>query len=61
MRVDAAGIRCFLKNEQAISIAPYMARDIGGVQLQVVEADYARAKQALEENPVPSSSNHIEA
>ncbi len=58
-RLEAEGIPCFLKNEQIIQVAPFYSNTAGGVQLQVLESDLAKAQEiiALNESDYIDLSN----
>lgn len=46
--LDAEGIRTFLKDEQTLNVDPLLSVALGGVKLQVVAADYERARAVLD-------------
>ncbi|MBS1635944.1 MAG: DUF2007 domain-containing protein [Bacteroidetes bacterium] len=48
-RLDDAGIKYFLKDENLISADPFLSNAVGGVKVQVCEADYDRARAVLDE------------
>ncbi len=51
-RLEAAGIACFLTNENLVSLNRMYSPVAGGVRLHVYERDAARATEALREPPV---------
>lgn len=48
-RLESEGIQCFIKNENFSQIASLYSNAIGGVQLQVLEADIPAAIEILRE------------
>jgi len=48
-RLESEGIQCFIKNENFSQIATLYSNAIGGVQLQVLEADIPEAIEILKE------------
>lgn len=48
-RLEAEGIRSFLKNEHAITMIPLYSVALGQVELQVADADVERAARLLED------------
>ncbi len=48
-RLESEGIQCFIKNENFSQIASLYSNAIGGVQLQVLEADIPEAIEILKE------------
>lgn len=52
-RLEAAGIPCFLSNENLVSMLPLYSPITGGVRLHVRQADAEAALAILSEVPVP--------
>jgi len=53
IRLDDAGIKAVLADEEAVGIMPHMSNAIGGVKVQVAPQDLERAEAILwEETPV---------
>ena len=52
-RLEAAGIPCFLSNENLVSMLPLYSPITGGVRLHVRQADAEAALAVLREVPVP--------
>ncbi|OGX85447.1 putative signal transducing protein [Hymenobacter glacialis] len=52
-RLEAAGIPCFLSNENLVSIMPLYSPITGGVRLHVRQRDAEAAIAVLSEVPVP--------
>ena len=52
-RLEAAGIPCFLSNENLVSMLPLYSPITGGVRLHVRLADAETALEVLREVPVP--------
>ena len=52
-RLEAAGIPCFLSNENLVSMLPLYSPITGGVRLHVRLADAEAALEVLREVPVP--------
>jgi hypothetical protein len=48
-RLESEGIPCFLQDELAARLAPFVSDAIGGVKLRVREQDFERAFRLLEE------------
>lgn len=48
-QLEAAGIRCVLADETAVSMFWHLAGAIGGIKLQVAEEDFERANAVLDE------------
>ena len=48
-RLDDAGIKYFLKDENLITADPFLSNAVGGVKVQVMEKDYEQAKVVLDE------------
>lgn len=66
--LDSEGFYSFLKDENSVVTAPYLANAIGGVKLQVREEDVEKAIQILKEagyfqenksGAIPSKDNKI--
>jgi hypothetical protein len=55
-RLEAAGIPCFLTNENLVSLNRMYSPVAGGVRLHVYERDAARAAEALREPTVMQAS-----
>ncbi|WP_210513844.1 putative signal transducing protein [Hymenobacter terricola] len=52
-RLEAAGIPCFLSNENLVSIMPLYSPITGGVRLHVRQRDVEEALEVLHYEPVP--------
>ncbi len=52
-RLEAAGIPCFLSNENLVSMMPLYSPITGGVRLHVRESDAMAALEILHHEPVP--------
>jgi ribosomal protein S27AE len=48
-KLQDAGIECYLKDENTVTIDPILSNAIGGIKLVVKEADAADAKQLLQQ------------
>ncbi|MCX6324158.1 MAG: DUF2007 domain-containing protein [Sphingobacteriales bacterium] len=46
-RLESEGILCLLKDENTVTIDPLLSNAIGGIKLQVPEADWLRARSLL--------------
>lgn len=57
-RLEAEGIRCWLQNENSVTIDPFLSNAIGGILLMVAEVQVDRALEILDsyENPSDKSS-----
>lgn len=53
-RLEEEGIRCWLQNENSVTIDPFLSNAIGGIKLMVPEIQADRALQLLAsfESPV---------
>lgn len=60
-RLEAAGIPCFLSNENLVSIMPLYSPITGGVRLHVRQGDVEAAIAVLREVPVPLATTPDEA
>ena len=47
-RMEEAGIKCWLKDENTATISPIFTNAIGGIKLMVAEDDMAAAKEILQ-------------
>ncbi|QBG47295.1 DUF2007 domain-containing protein [Verrucomicrobia bacterium S94] len=47
MRLEEAGIECFIPDENLAAIYPLYSGAIGGIRIQVHEKDLERARQLL--------------
>lgn len=47
-KLESEGINCFVQDEMMAQINPFYSNAIGGVKLQVLESDVARASQILQ-------------
>lgn len=47
MRLNAAGIECFIPDENSAGVAPFHLATRAGVRVQVADEDEARAVDAL--------------
>lgn len=56
-RLEAAGIPCFLSNENLVSIMPLYSPITGGVRLHVRQGDAAAAFEILHDEPVPLATS----
>jgi hypothetical protein len=52
-RLEAAGIPCFLSNENLVSLNPLLSPIVGGVRLHVRQEDLEEARQLLQNQVVP--------
>lgn len=52
-RLEAAGIPCFLSNENLVAMMPLYSPITGGVRLHVRQADAVAALEILRAEPVP--------
>jgi hypothetical protein len=50
-RLESEGIRCWLKNENLVTIAPFLTMATGGIHLMVAESQAARALEILNSSP----------
>jgi hypothetical protein len=50
-RLEGAGIRAFVADEQTVTMDWLLANAVGGVKVQVAESDLERARQVLAEPP----------
>jgi DNA-directed RNA polymerase subunit M/transcription elongation factor TFIIS len=48
-KLQDAGVECYLKDENTVTIDPILSNAIGGIKLVVKEADAADAKQLLQQ------------
>lgn len=48
-RLEAEGIECFLQDEHSVNLNPFSSTAIGGIKLQVWEADVERALSILKD------------
>ena len=46
-KLESEGILCLLKDENTVTIDPLLSNAIGGIKLQVPEADWLRARSLL--------------
>ncbi|MBD2769047.1 DUF2007 domain-containing protein [Hymenobacter sp. BT664] len=60
-RLEAAGIPCFLSNEQLVSLLPLYSPITGGVRLHVRQRDAEAALEILRTVPVPPATSPDEA
>ncbi|MBF9239078.1 DUF2007 domain-containing protein [Hymenobacter sp. BT683] len=60
-RLEAAGIPCFLSNENLVSLMPLYSPITGGVRLHVRQADAEAALEILQAVPVPLATGPDEA
>jgi hypothetical protein len=60
-RLEAAGIPCFLSNEQLVSLLPLYSPITGGVRLHVRQRDAEAAAEILRTVPVPPATGPDEA
>ncbi|MDB5233028.1 MAG: hypothetical protein JWR44_21 [Hymenobacter sp.] len=60
-RLEAAGIPCFLSNENLVSIMPLYSPITGGVRLHVRQRDVEAALEVLHHEPVPLATGPDEA
>ncbi|HEX8657349.1 MAG TPA: DUF2007 domain-containing protein [Hymenobacter sp.] len=60
-RLEAAGIPCFLSNEQLVSLMPLYSPITGGVRLHVRQGDAEAAAEILRTVPVPPATGPDEA
>lgn len=58
-RLEAEGVKCFLKDEQSVTMYWFFSNALGGVKLQVFEHDKNFAEKLIEsiENDVQDESN----
>ncbi|MCE3227695.1 MAG: hypothetical protein K0S32_2246 [Bacteroidetes bacterium] len=49
-KLEAEGIKCFLKNEHLLSTQQFLSNAVGGLDVQVSQEDFEKAKQILEEH-----------
>ena len=56
-RLEAAGIPCFLSNENLVSIMPLYSPITGGVRLHVRQGDAAAAFEILHDEQVPLATS----
>ena len=60
-RLEAAGIPCFLSNENLVALMPLYSPITGGVRLHVRQCDAAAALEVLRDVPVPLATEPDEA
>ena len=60
-RLEAAGIPCFLSNENLVSLMPLYSPITGGVRLHVRQSDAEAALEILRSLPVPPATSPDEA
>lgn len=48
-KLDDAGIKYFLKDENLITADPFLSNAVGGVKVQVMAKDYEQAKAVLDD------------
>ena len=60
-RLEAAGIPCFLSNENLVSLVPLYSPITGGVRLHVRQRDAEAALAILHDEPVPLATGPDEA
>ena len=60
-RLEAAGIPCFLSNENLVSLMPLYSPITGGVRLHVRQSDAETALEILRSLPVPPATSPDEA
>jgi hypothetical protein len=46
-RLEEAGIRCWLKDENTVTIDPLLSIAVGGIKLMVAEPDLERANEVI--------------
>jgi hypothetical protein len=56
-RLEAEGIRCWLKNETLNTIAPFLSGAFGGIQLMVSASQVSRALELLASFDNPANDN----
>lgn len=49
-QLEEAGIRCWLKDENSITISPFLNNALGGIKLMVAASDLETAKELLDSN-----------
>lgn len=60
-RLESAGIECFLTNEHIVSMNWFWSNAVGGVGVQVREADVDSAIEALQGDPASADSEGARA
>jgi hypothetical protein len=53
MRLEAAGIDCFLFDENLVEMNPFLSNAIGGVKLYIANKDWEKARAILTEEDGP--------
>ena len=56
-RLEADGITCYVKDEQTVTWDPLLDIAVGGIKLQVVDADVEQAKLLLKDTSYEQSSS----
>ena len=49
-QLEEAGIQCWLKDENSMTITPFLNNALGGIKLMVAESDLETAKELLASN-----------
>ena len=52
-KLDSEGIETFLKDEMTVQVNNFYSNAVGGVKLQVLEQDVARALEIIGESEIP--------
>lgn len=56
-RLEEEHIKCYLLNENSVTISPFLSNSMGGIQLMVNEAQVARALELLKKMEGPGDED----